>query len=900
EPKQKTRLVLVDAMDGANGMASPMPYSRMIIFLTHPLGGPGPLSRYDDWLRLVITHEYAHVLHLDMVAGIPKTLQSIFGRMYFPNLFQPKWMIEGLATYEETEQTSGGRGRSAAAEMVLRMAAVEGPFPRLDQATTFPDSWPAGQTPYLFGQSFTRYIADRYGREKLAEISVAYSGRGVPFLVTSTGERVLRKNYKHLWHEWQTSLRNHYRKEMDKISTERVTASTPRTKRGFYNIYPAFSRDGSRIAYSVSNGDEFPGIYVMNADGSGERKVVENVFSLGSSGASVAWGPDNERLYYTKLEIRRNSSYYNDIYYYDLAKKREVRLTKGLRARDPYPSPDGKRLVFVVNKMGMTRLAVLDVPRTGRRAIQEDGITYLSGESPNQYGTPRFSPDGSRIAVSLWKPGGVVSLQVLDRQGNKRAELFADRSYDDAPAWSPDGKYLYFSSDRTGVFNLYAYELATKKLFQVTNVTGGAFTPSPSPDGKTLAFSSYGARGYDIHTIAANPAAWKSAKPYRDPYPAARYEEKAIETSMRPYSPLSTIYPRFWIPWFGYSHDSGFMVGGITFNQDAVQRHTYYLTGLYGPKDGRVWYGFDYFYDGLFPTLRLHASDIDNIHSNLLENAVQDTKNYEEKQKTLSGSIIVPLLRTSRQHFLTLGYRWRELEQLTDTTGYSIVIDTVSYPPAEGILASGWVSYLFNSARRYSFSISPEQGRTIQLGYERLDTSLGSDFDLHKYTADWIEYIGLPGDHHVLQVRAFVGTSSGDLIPQRTFQLGGDSLGDMTVSIDQQTVHLRGYPVNEFRGSRIALGSLEYRFPIMNIERGWNTKPLFFRRLHGALFVEAGNAWDGDFDRSALKWSVGAEARLDMEFAYYVPITLRLVIAAGLDEEGETIPYIGFWMPVLF
>ena len=95
EPKQKTRLVLVDAMDGANGMATPTPYNYMVIFLTQPLGGPGPgFTQYDDWLRLVITHEYVHVLHLDMVAGIPKALQSIFGRMYFPNLFQPKWTIE--------------------------------------------------------------------------------------------------------------------------------------------------------------------------------------------------------------------------------------------------------------------------------------------------------------------------------------------------------------------------------------------------------------------------------------------------------------------------------------------------------------------------------------------------------------------------------------------------------------------------------------------------------------------------------------------------------------------------------------------------------------------------------------------------------------------------------------
>ena len=61
-----------------------------------------------------------------------------------------------------------------------------------------------------------------------------------------------------------------------------------------------------------------------------------------------------------------------------------------------------------------------------------------------------------------------------------------DKAIDGAPAWSPDGKYLYFSSDRTGIFNIYAYELETKRLLQVTNVLGGAFSPGPSPDGKSV------------------------------------------------------------------------------------------------------------------------------------------------------------------------------------------------------------------------------------------------------------------------------------------------------------------------------------------------------------------------------------------------------------------------------
>jgi outer membrane translocation and assembly module TamA len=210
------------------------------------------------------------------------------------------------------------------------------------------------------------------------------------------------------------------------------------------------------------------------------------------------------------------------------------------------------------------------------------------------------------------------------------------------------------------------------------------------------------------------------------------------------------------------------------------------------------------------------------------------------------------------------------------------------------------VSYQFNSAKKYGFSISPEDGRTVELGYERIDKSLGSDFNIMKYTADWHEYIKMPWQHHVLLARGFAGTSSGDVIPQRAFQLGGDNPGDTTIPVDDLAVYLRGYPINAFRGRNAALASLEYRFPITNIESGFGTAPIFLRRLHGAVFAEAGNAWDGSFRSSDFKRAIGGELRLDTTLVYYLPITFRLVVAEGLDEQGETVVYLSLWLPALF
>ncbi len=896
DPKGRTHLVLVDAMDDSNGLTAPFPYNHITLFITQPAGGPGfGTTAYDEWMRLLITHEYTHILHLDMVHGVPDALQHIFGRLYFPNLFEPIWTIEGLAVYEETEQTSGGRGRSPGADMILRMASLEGPFPTLDMMSVFPDSWPSGQVPYLFGGSFSRYIAEKYGREKLAELNEVYSGRALPFFVESTANQVLARTYDSLWFEWEESLKTQYKKQEQKVRLQGLTESAGLTKKGYDTVAPAFSPDGSRIAYAVSNADEYPGIYLMDADGTNDHKIVENTTSSTSSGQSIAWSPDNSGIYYTKDDIVRNTNVYNDIYFFDLKRGKEVRITKGLRARDPYPSPDGKKLVFVVNRLGRTRIGTADVPAGAGGPVQEQDVTWLSEESAYQYETPRFSPDGSMIVAGVWQPGGYKDIWILDSRGNKTKELMHDRAFDGGAVWSPDGSIIYFASDRTGIFNLYAYELATGKISRVTNVLGGAFTPSPSPDGKSIAFSSYSARGYDIHLQPVQQASWSPAEPYVNSYPSVTYADKPVETKSDSYNPLPTLVPRFWLPWYGYSEESGSLWGFLTFGQDAVERHTYSLTGLYSPTTYRTWYSFAYAYDGLYPSVQVAASDLDMTFASLLADPI-GTADYVQRERTLDAALVFPLLKNLSQHSLTVGYRRKEASALTHLPpwpGYSGPV------PAEGVFASGRMSYLFNNAHQYSFSISPEGGRTVEIGYENFDQSLGSDFTLSKYTADWHEYISFPWKHHVLLARMFAGTSEGDVIPQRAFQLGGDNPGNTTIPVDTDIVYLRGYPVNAFRGRKAALASLEYRFPLGNIESGFGTAPVFLRRLHGALFAEAGNAWDDSFRSSDFKRSIGGELRLDTTLAYYLPITFRLVVAKGLDDKGESFAYISLWLPTL-
>ena len=381
---------------------------------------------------------------------------------------------------------------------------------------------------------------------------------------------------------------------------------------------------------------------------------------------------------------------------------------------------------------------------------------------------------------------------------------------------------------------------------------------------------------------------------YRDPYPLMKYDEKPVNAEQSSYNPLPTLAPRLWLPNFGYSSYSGTLGGLFTFGADAVERHSYTLSALYGPSKQRTWYDFNYLYDGWFPSLKFRAWDIDMTYANLLEQKAGfiAQNDYVERSRMLDVSLTFPLLELDRQHALSLGYQRNSVSGLTQVPpwgGYDGAI------PAQGRLASGRVDYLFNNAQKYGYSISPEDGRNIELGYEQLDKKIGSDFNLKKYSVDWHEYIDFPFEHHVLLLRGYAGKSSGDVIAQRAFQLGGVGPGDMTINIDDNNVYLRGYPANKYRGQKVGLATMEYRFPIQNIEWGGGNTPFFFKRVHGAAFAEAGNAWDDVFLRKDVKRSVGAEASLDMTLGYFLPVTVRLGLYKALDDQRDKMMIFSIW-----
>jgi hypothetical protein len=488
--------------------------------------------------------------------------------------------------------------------------------------------------------------------------------------------------------------------------------------------------------------------------------------------------------------------------------------------------------------------------------------------------SPRWSPDGTRIVVSGWKNGN-QDIYLIDMNSKQVQPIHVDKALDVTPTWSHDGRAILFSSDRTGVYNLFAYEVETHTLFQVSNVLGGAFMPDVSSDGRTIVFSYYNSRGFDLHSMAWDRTTWKRVD-------TAIKEDSLIQTEVlqnpkfktqnqepaplpdKPYSPWPTLAPTYWVPTiFGYSTVSGSILGIATGGSDVLGKHQFNLDLL---REGSDLSGsLNYYNDMFYPTLYLSLSNETRADTRFSEDMKEEFLNYRERRQGLQIGVTFERLFFQSQSALSLGYQG-ERTSIFDAQPRII--------PPKGEDRGGFdISWAFNSAQYYPFSISREEGHLFLLNYTRFDERFGSDFNESRYIAQFARYDTLFKPNHVLVV-------AGDAIFQES---------------DNAPLHRpRGYSKGVFKGRRSAFGTVAYRFPIKNVERGYRTWPIFLSRLHGELFFDAGNAWDRELRLSDLRTGIGAELKLNVTFIYWAPTQLVAGVAQGLDEQGEDQAYIYF------
>lgn len=237
------------------------------------------------------------------------------------------------------------------------------------------------------------------------------------------------------------------------------------TPTGVTNADPAWSPDGTRIAFSSNRSDRRDSsradiaaydIYVMDADGS---NVVRRTSTAWYNG-NPAWSPDGQTIAYASY---RDDQIHVHIVNADNAAGAEVRLTTGLGFHQhPAWSPDGRTITFTNSQNGgflwsdPSSVSIMNVDGSDTRTLVE-WSSFTNGNYDLFYFQPAWSPDGRRIAMGVckqdpwsygrdpWSGCFSVGVGLANADGSGLTVVAYSNGYA-RPTWSPDGRIIAFTA----------------------------------------------------------------------------------------------------------------------------------------------------------------------------------------------------------------------------------------------------------------------------------------------------------------------------------------------------------------------------------------------------------------------------------------------------------------------
>ena len=843
-PNGRVHVILVDQSDSPNGWATPFPYNVIEITAAAPRGG-NVIGNTSDWLRLVFVHEYTHILHLDRSRGLFGLGRRIFGRhpLAMPNIFTPPWQIEGIATHYESRDTGEGRVPAGDFRLLLDRAAATDRFASLDRASNDRIDWPSGNTPYLYGAYFHRYLAETYGEAALVRLADATAGR-VPYLGSRAFEDVFGKSLGSLWADFEAHA-------AARAPTTGESPATRLTHHGFVVSSPVYSQDG-RLFYGVSTPHGFPAIRELLPGGE-SREVTTRV-----GGGRLSWSAPVS-IVFDQLEFVRSVGLQSDLFEVDVSSGAVARLTREARAADPDVSPDGRTVAMTIQGPDRRALAIL---------IRGGDPKILISETDTHFATPRWSPDGRTIAVERRVRGGLSQILLVDASSGAVREVPLPGGRSITPAWTLDGRALLFASDAAGgAFQLHRVELETGALARLANGGSQSRSPALSPDGSSLVYIGYTVEGYDLFELSMREAVWERTDAAEPPPAAGTRTATAAVLAEQPYRPWAMMRPRFWTPLVEPDGDD-LAVGAATAGADALGRHAYAAGAAWSTRLRPDWSA-AYYYDRWRPTLFLTvADDTDPWRGGVAR----------DLEVNAGASIAFRTTRRTQSVFASAHLS-------VDTFECEACAPAIDTQVRRHAVRSGWS---FISARRYGYSISREDGLTLAVAGEWAPRGLGSTGDSQAVVAEARAFLPAAPRHGVLALRAAVAAASGDAMATREFGAGGPGQ-PAGLAFGRDAVGLvRGFETDTVVGRRAAVVNTDYRLPLAWVERGAGTWPVFLRAVHGAVFVDAGAAWSRRLTRDRFRVSAGAEISSDLVFGYLVPLTVAAGAAWRHDPTRET------------
>jgi Tol biopolymer transport system component len=775
------------------------------------------------------------------------------------------------------------------------------------------------ESSYNAGFSIVGYIGQKYGVEKLQEISRHLAA---PFRLTIDGaiEATLGETGEELYHEWKVEKTTHYMHIKDSLSST-LKEGTIIEHDGFGNFYPVFSPDGSKIAYISNKGEDYlslSSVYIYNLETKTSRMIVPKVRS------SLSFSPDGHYLYYAQI-TRENPHWsgYSDLYRYDLSAEKEERLTYGLRAFNPKLSPDGKKLVFAFGGDGSLNIGTCD--RDGKNISRV--TNFRNGE---QVYTPVWSNDGKKIAfgysiehnqsVALVDSSG-ENYQLLSHPGDCRNPFFASDST------------LYYSWDRGGIFNIYSLNLKTNIERQETSVLGSAFLPTLDKKGN-LIYVTYTSSGYKIalvHRDSSNvPVSVSDYSPvnrsltFDQPKRADKSKADTMfllasgnhshvqDTAAYPARPYRSVFTSIsLIPLLRFDNYTQSVnvldmikPGLYVSSSEVLNKMDIFAGAAINRKWERDLFLIVEFRDrlpilyqlGLEPTASLEVYNVTRKKNNESFNLFVDSL------QTFYADITYNLFEFDLSLTQNILSEYCKLKVMYSLSSYSQDFGSWMHPRLGVIPASQSKYFIGNNISvqiKYNGilptvdkDINPV-GRSFTVRYiydmdkfnprdsieikEGIPVPIYTRYTIHRFEVNWNEHFALPFQRHTL-----------------SFTLNGAGIFGPTVDefFDYYAggfVGMRGYPFYAIGGNKTVALNATYRFPIAT-KLNFRVLQLYFKKLFGSVFYDIGDAWSGETP-SIDQWKrdAGFELRLETFSFYSYPTRIFFSGAYGLDRFSRNV-----------
>ena len=899
-------LLFADNVDDSNGYAQLFPSNRIVIYAVPPVG-LAELRFHDQWLRLVVSHELAHIFHIDRAAGLWRVGRWVFGRnaLLFPNALTPSWVKEGIAVHYESQISGSGRNVSTESRTVARAAARAEQVPAIARWSATTSQFPRGQTPYAWGSLLMHRAAIAGGDSSMRRFVNYTAGFPIPFLL----DRASRIGFGTSFSSQFSTMRDSLQAVVAAMDTSGDAAWRMIDSSGWYATSPRW-RGTDSLIWSGSNGRDVTGLFTASAQA--PVRVVR-VARRNSLDANVPFGVDSTlfaQLDFRDLYVTRSDLYVGQ-------GRGERRLTVGARLTQPDMHRDGQ-MVAVQVAAASTRLVLV---------TRQGAITPLT--QTNIWAEPRWSPDGSRLAAIEFLPSGEERVVVLSAAGVVQQVVTGGLAVFASPSFTGDGQRLVWSSDRSGRMQLETARIGTAAVVPDTmgwrderdavrvasHVTTGVYEPTVSPDGRWVAALLYRVDGSHVAVapldttgpVARNLWYAEARKAVQTTSTFARNNVAMLSADSSPptagathrYMAARQLVPRYWMPIVGEGRGGAATYGLASSGNDIVLRHAWAADVAVNPATREVDADATYRYAGLgIPLIDLDWSQAWDGPFTVVNDKGGRIGDVARRRRfaTAPMSFLRPRIRRTVSSNLGVQYESRD---------FTADVDSV-LGPAESLLRRGtrypllFAGASFSTTRRAARAISVEEGFAVGLSgsyrWREDQPSLGSVRGI--LTGRGYVPLDLPGfARHVL--RTYVALGAADTKTATGFSVGGVSgvasalLPGIAVGDPSRLFPVRGVAPGVQRGIRAIAASAEYRAPLVMFRTLPSPFTIFADRMSMSVFTDAARAWcPSSLARTSTPvcerpgardgWiaSAGAELTFDLALQYDAAFRLRLGVAA--------------------